>query len=243
MKAKACGEAGIISDTLRYHDTISQAALLDIVEKLNRDKSVHGILVQLPLPKHIDESTIIESIHPDKDVDGFHPVNVGKLVSGVPGGFVPCTPAGVIELLKRSGNLPEGKHVVIVGRSNIVGKPVGLLLLRKLKEGNATVTFCHSRTPDIGKMIREADILIAAVGSPEMIRGDMLKENVVVIDVGVNRVDDASRPKGYRLAGDVHFEEASEIASAITPVPGGVGPMTIAFLLRNTVTACERLIK
>lgn len=241
MKGKACEEAGIVSETLTYPASLSQDELIGIVKSKNDDIKVHGILVQLPLPDHIDENLIIETIAPEKDVDGFHPVSMGKLTQGLIDGFVPATPLGILELLLRSGNPPDGKHVVIVGRSNIVGKPLGLLLLRKGKGGNATVSFCHSRTNDLGAITRTGEILVAAVGSPEMIRGDMVMPGAVVIDVGVNRVEDADHPKGYRLVGDVHFEEASKVAKAITPVPGGVGPMTIALLLKNTLKACRLL--
>ena len=241
MKGKACEEVGIVSETLTYPASLSQDELIGIVKSKNDDIKVHGILVQLPLPDHIDENLIIETIAPEKDVDGFHPVSMGKLTQGLIDGFVPATPLGILELLLRSGNPPDGKHVVIVGRSNIVGKPLGLLLLRKGKGGNATVSFCHSRTNDLGAITRTGEILVAAVGSPEMIRGDMVMPGAVVIDVGVNRVEDADHPKGYRLVGDVHFEEASKVAKAITPVPGGVGPMTIALLLKNTLKACRLL--
>lgn len=240
MKGKACEEVGILSETLTFPDSLTQAELLDVIHDLNDNPEIHGILVQLPLPPHIDENLILETISPDKDVDGFHPINVGKLASGQSDGFVPATPAGVLELLMRTNNPPEGKHVVIVGRSNIVGKPLGLLLLRKQKGGNATVTFCHSRTQNLGSITQKADILVAAIGRPEMIRKEMVKPGAVVIDVGVNRVEDSTRPKGYRLVGDVHFEGVSEVAKAITPVPGGVGPMTIALLLRNTLKASKR---
>jgi len=240
MKGKACEEVGILSGTLTFPDSLTQAELLDVIHDLNDNPEIHGILVQLPLPPHIDENLILETISPDKDVDGFHPINVGKLASGQSDGFVPATPAGVLELLMRTNNPPEGKHVVIVGRSNIVGKPLGLLLLRKQKGGNATVTFCHSRTRNLGSITQKADILVAAIGHAEMIRKEMVKPGAVVIDVGVNRVEDSTRPKGYRLVGDVHFEGVSEVAKAITPVPGGVGPMTIALLLRNTLKASKR---
>ena len=239
MKEKACKEAGISSETLLFPSDLTQGALLDTVRSLNDDKRVHGILVQLPLPSHIDANVILETMSPHKDVDGFHPINMGKLASGSSEGFVPCTPAGVVELLLRSNNPPDGKHVVIVGRSNIVGKPLGLLLLRKAKGGNATVTYCHSKTQDLESVTRTGDILVAAIGSPEMIRKDMVKPGAVVIDVGVNRVDDATQKRGYRLVGDVYFSEVAEIAKAITPVPGGVGPMTIALLLKNTIKACR----
>jgi len=239
MKQKACEKTGISSDTLKFPATMKQGKLIEVIQSLNENPDIHGILVQLPLPSHINESLILEAILPEKDVDGFHPKNVGKLTSGLDDGFIPATPAGIIELLIRSGHTIEGKHAVIVGRSNIVGKPVSLLLLRKTETGNATVTVCHSRTPDIGQITRQADILIAAVGKPEMIRKEMVKPGAVVIDVGVNRVEDSTHPKGYCLKGDVHFREVSEIAEAITPVPGGVGPMTIALLLRNTLKAAK----
>jgi methylenetetrahydrofolate dehydrogenase (NADP+)/methenyltetrahydrofolate cyclohydrolase len=240
-KAKACEKLGISSETKQYPKDFSENELLGLIDGLNANEDVHGILVQLPLPKHIDEKKIIEAIHPDKDVDGFHPVNIGKLAAGNTDGFVPCTPAGIIELLIRSGNSPQGKHVVIVGRSNIVGKPVGLLCLLKGERGDATVTYCHSRTADLASITKQADILIAAVGRPEMIREDMVKPGVVIIDVGTNRVEDSSRPKGYRITGDVHFESVSKVASSISPVPGGVGPMTITMLLKNTIDACKKL--
>ena len=243
MKGKACEEVGISSETLKYPETMGQDELLELVERLNNDSTVHGILVQLPLPKQIDEETIIKSILPKKDVDGLHPVNMGKLTAGDLDGFVPATPLGVVEMMLRSGNPPDGKHVVIVGRSNLVGKPLGLLLLRKAKGGNATVSFCHSRTADLGAITRQGDILVAAVGSPEIIKGDMIKPGAVVIDVGVNRVDDPSKERGYRLVGDVCFEEGKDVAKAITPVPGGVGPMTIAMLLTNVIKACKDSLK
>ncbi len=240
MKEKACTEIGISSETLRVPETVSQSELIGMIDDLNGKQSVNGILVQLPLPSHINENIILERILPDKDVDGFHPVNMGKLAAGIKEGFIPATPAGIVELLMRTGNYPEGKNVVIVGRSNIVGKPVGLLLLHKAKYGNATVTFCHSKTRDLKMITKSADILIAAIGIPEMITKEMIKPGAVVIDVGVNRVEDKSRKKGYRLVGDVKFDEVSKIASAITPVPGGVGPMTITMLLRNTLKACKK---
>jgi methylenetetrahydrofolate dehydrogenase (NADP+)/methenyltetrahydrofolate cyclohydrolase len=239
-KGKACEKAGISSETLIFPDNLKQEELLDVVRKLNVNPDVHGILVQLPLPHQIDENLVIQTIDPSKDVDGFHPINMGKLASGIDNGFVPCTPNGILELLLRSDNPPDGKHVVIVGRSNIVGKPLGLLLLRKRKGGNATVSFCHSRTPDLSSITRTADILIAAVGSPEIIKKDMVKPDVVVIDVGMNRIKDESHPKGSRLVGDVDFSNVSTIAKAITPVPGGVGPMTITLLLKNTYLAAQK---
>ena len=240
-KKKACEKADISAETLMLSKDTQQTELITLIQDLNENPGVHGILVQLPLPSHIDEQVVLETIYPQKDVDGFHPVNVGKLTAGLTDGFVPATPTGIVELLLRSQNPPDGKHVVIVGRSNIVGKPLGLLLLRKAKGGNATVTFCHSRTVNLESITREADILVAAIGYPEMIRKEMVKPGAVVIDVGVNRVEDATRPKGYRLVGDVQFSEVSEVAKAITPVPGGVGPMTIALLLKNTLMACKRM--
>jgi methylenetetrahydrofolate dehydrogenase (NADP+)/methenyltetrahydrofolate cyclohydrolase len=240
-KEKASVAAGMSGETLRLAAATTQHELLAVVDRLNADNSVHGILVQMPLPKHIDPDVIIRRIRPDKDVDGFHPVNVGKLLIGQTDGFVSCTPAGVIEMLVRSGVQTKGVDAVIVGRSNIVGKPMAALLMQARDGGDATVTVCHSRTRDLASHTRRADILIAAIGRAEMITGDMIKPGAVVIDVGMNRVADASHPKGSRLCGDVHFASASQVASKITPVPGGVGPMTIAMLLRNTVRAAEQL--
>lgn len=239
-KEKASREAGMASTTMRLPADTTQADLLALVEQLNQDEAVHGILVQMPLPPHIDPDTVIRHIQPSKDVDGFHPVNVGKLLIGHTDGFVSCTPAGVIELLLRSGVETSGAEVVVVGRSNIVGKPMAALLVQARRGGDATVTICHSRTRDLAAHVRRADILIVAAGRAEMITGDMIKPGAVVIDVGMNSVPDATRAKGSRLCGDVHFESASAVASRITPVPGGVGPMTIAMLLRNTVRAAER---
>jgi methylenetetrahydrofolate dehydrogenase (NADP+)/methenyltetrahydrofolate cyclohydrolase len=236
-KNKACQEAGIHSTTLERPSTISQQELLDDIGRLNRDSAYHGILVQMPLPKHIDPQRVIEAILPEKDVDCFHPFNVGRLTIGMPV-FEPATPAGIMELLKRNDIRPAGKHVVVVGRSNIVGKPLANLLLQKHPDANAVVTVVHSAAAGIARYTRQADILIAAMGKVEFIKRDMVKEGAVVIDVGVNRVD-APTPKGYRLAGDVAFEEVAEIASYITPVPGGVGPMTIAMLLKNTLKAYQ----
>ncbi len=241
-KEKASREAGMAGGTIRLPAATTQAELLSLVEQLNTDASVHGILVQMPLPKHIDPDTVIRHIRPDKDVDGFHPENVGKLLIGHTDGFVSCTPAGVIELLLRSGVDTRGAEVVVIGRSNIVGKPMAALLIQARVGGDATVTICHSRTKDLASHTRRADILIVAAGRAEMITGDMIKPGAVVIDVGMNSVPDASRAKGTRLCGDVHFESASQVASRITPVPGGVGPMTIAMLLRNTVRAAERTL-
>ena len=239
-KEKASKAAGMNGDTIRLPSATSQEELLGLVERLNADPAVHGILVQMPLPKHIDPDTVIRHILPEKDVDGFHPVNVGKLLIGHTDGFVSCTPAGVIELLVRSGVDTRGAEAVIVGRSNIVGKPMAALLVQGRAGGDATVTVCHSRTRDLAFHTKRADILIAAIGRAEMITGDMIKPGAVVIDVGMNTKPDATKAKGTRLCGDVHFDSAVEVASKITPVPGGVGPMTIAMLLRNTVRAAER---
>ncbi|GAB1341188.1 bifunctional 5,10-methylenetetrahydrofolate dehydrogenase/5,10-methenyltetrahydrofolate cyclohydrolase [Gemmatimonas sp.] len=241
-KEKASKAAGMNGDTIRLPAATSQEELLALVEHLNADPAVHGILVQMPLPKHIDPDTVIRHILPEKDVDGFHPVNVGKLLIGHTDGFVSCTPAGVIELLVRSGVDTRGAEAVIVGRSNIVGKPMAALLVQGRAGGDATVTVCHSRTRDLAVHTKRADILIAAIGRAEMITGDMIKPGAVVIDVGMNTKPDATKAKGTRLCGDVHFESAVEVASKITPVPGGVGPMTIAMLLRNTVRAAERTL-
>lgn len=238
MKGKACEEMGFFSITDRMPADTSEKVLFARIQELNDDPKIHGILVQLPLPKQIDETRVLELIKPSKDVDGFHPYNVGKLVIGEET-LKPCTPAGIQELLIRSGNDPKGKHVVVVGRSNIVGKPVANILLQKQSGANAVVTVAHTGAPDLRRYTRDADILIAAMGRAESITGDMLKEGVVVIDVGTNRVDDPSAKKGYRIVGDVHFESASKIAKAITPVPGGVGPMTIAMLMKNTLAAAK----
>ena len=237
MKKKACAEVGITSFGHDLPADISQEELLKIVQDLNADPAVDGILVQLPLPDHIDEEEILGAVSLDKDVDGFHPINIGRLsMKRRDPLFAPCTPKGCIELLDRTGVEIEGKRAVVLGRSNIVGLPVAMLLLHR----NATLTVCHSRTIDLPGVVREAEILIAAVGQPEMVRGDWVKPGVVVIDVGVNAVDDPTREKGYRLVGDVAFDEVKEVAAAITPVPGGVGPMTIAMLLRNTLTSAQR---
>jgi methylenetetrahydrofolate dehydrogenase (NADP+)/methenyltetrahydrofolate cyclohydrolase len=240
-KGKACEEAGMRGETIRLPADTSEAQLLEQVDALNADPRVHGILVQMPLPKHMSADKVIRRIRPEKDVDGFHPVNVGKLSIGERDGFVPCTPAGAIELLVRSGVETRGKDAVIVGRSNIVGKPMAALLLQDAPGGNATVTVCHSRTADLAAHTRRADILIAAIGKPEMITGDMIKPGAVVIDVGINRVNDSTSPKGYRIVGDVAFASARQVASRITPVPGGVGPMTIAMLMKNTVRAAAQI--
>jgi methylenetetrahydrofolate dehydrogenase (NADP+)/methenyltetrahydrofolate cyclohydrolase len=240
-KGKACEEAGMRGETIRLPADTSEAQLLEQVDALNADPRVHGILVQMPLPKHMSADKVIRRIRPEKDVDGFHPVNVGKLSIGERDGFVPCTPAGAIELLVRSGVETRGKDAVIVGRSNIVGKPMAALLLQDAPGGNATVTVCHSRTADLAAHTRRADILIAAIGKSEMITGDMIKPGAVVIDVGINRVNDSTSPKGYRIVGDVAFASARQVASLITPVPGGVGPMTIAMLMKNTVRAAAQI--
>ena len=240
-KGKACEEAGMRGETIRLPADTSEAQLLEQVDALNADPRVHGILVQMPLPRHMSADKVIRRIRPEKDVDGFHPVNVGKLSIGERDGFVPCTPAGAIELLVRSGVETRGKDAVVVGRSNIVGKPMAALLMQDAPGGNATVTICHSRTADLAAHTRRADILVAAIGKPEMITGDMIKPGAVVIDVGINRVNDPSSPKGYRLVGDVAFESARRVASLITPVPGGVGPMTIAMLMKNTVRAAAQI--
>jgi len=237
MKKKACAEAGITSFGHDLSEDVSQDDLLKVVQDLNANPDVHGILVQLPLPDHIDAETILSAVSLEKDVDGFHPINIGRLsMKQREPLFVPCTPKGCIELLDRTGVEIGGKRAVVLGRSNIVGLPVAMLLLHR----NATLTICHSRTQDLPGVVREADILIAAVGRAEMVRGDWIKPGAVVIDVGVNAVDDPSRERGYRLVGDVAFDEAKEVAAAITPVPGGVGPMTIAMLLRNTTDGAKR---
>ena len=239
-KNKATTEAGIFSRQITLPKDTPEEELLGVVAGLNADPEIHGILVQLPLPDPIAQTNVLSAIDPVKDVDGFHPVNVGRLASGDPDVLAPCTPSGVTEMLLRSGNDPAGKHAVVVGRSNLVGRPMAALLLRKAPGGNATVTVAHTRTPDLGAVTREADVLIVAIGQPDLIRGDMVKPGAVVIDVGVNRVDDNTRESGYRLTGDVAYDEVKEIASAISPVPGGVGPMTIAMLLSNTVEAAVR---
>lgn len=241
MKNRAAAEAGIHSRQITLSAEITEEELLALIAELNADPAIHGILVQLPLPRRIDESKVLLAIDPGKDVDGFHPVNVGRLATGDPDVLAPCTPRGVIEMLLRSGVDPSGKHVVVVGRSNIVGKPMALLLLRRAPGGNATVSVAHSRTADLGALTRTADVLVVAVGRPNTVTREMVKPGVTVIDVGTNRVDDPTRERGYRVVGDIDFEGVSEVAAAITPVPGGVGPMTIAMLLANTVEAAVRL--
>ena len=243
MKGKACDEAGLYHETIRLEPETSEAELLDVIERLNADPKIHGILVQLPLPKHMDAQRVLRGVSVAKDVDGFHPENVGKVSIGDPTGFRPATPYGVQQLLVKSGIETKGRHAVIVGRSNIVGRPMAALLLQDGPGGNATVTVVHSRTRDVKSVTRLADILIVAIGKPEFVTGDMIKPGAVVIDVGVNRVEDPSTKKGYRLVGDVQFAEAKEVAGAITPVPGGVGPMTITMLLYNTVQAARQWAK
>jgi len=240
QKEKACNKLGIYSARTDLPADTSEADLLDLVKKLNDDPKIHGILCQLPLPKHIDATRVIYAIDPDKDVDCFHPVNVGKLMIGK-GRFLPCTPNGIMELLKRYDVATEGKHVVVVGRSNIVGKPIANLMLQRSPGGNATVTLCHTGTKDLAAFTKMADILIVAVGQPKTITADMVKEGVVVIDVGVNRIGKTPEGKGI-LAGDVDFDSVQEKAAAITPVPGGVGPMTITMLMKNTVEAAKATI-
>jgi len=238
-KERSCQEMGIYSDDNRLPANTSQKDLISLVKRMNADAKIHGILVQLPLPKGLNETEVLTTIDPDKDVDGFHPTNVGRMVVGAKA-FLPCTPHGVIQLLLRSGVKIEGANVVIVGRSNIVGKPLANMLIQKSATANATVTVCHTRTKDIAFHTRQADIVIAAVGKPKTITADMVKDGVVVIDVGVNRIKDATKKSGYRLVGDVDFEAVKEKASLITPVPGGVGPMTITMLLYNTVESAKR---
>ena len=238
-KNKACHKIGIYSEQHNFPADITEAELLDLVQTLNSDPKIDGILVQLPLPEHINESRVLNAILPTKDVDGFHPVNVGKLFIGEQG-FKPCTPYGVQKMLTYSGIKTEGAHVVVLGRSNIVGKPVAGILIQKEKEANATVTICHSRTHDLPAVTRQADILIAAIGIPEFVKENMVKPGAVVIDVGINRVDDPDSEKGYRITGDVDFESVSAKCRAISPVPGGVGPMTITMLLYNTVQSARQ---
>ena len=237
-KGRACEEVGIRSETIRLPGQVAQEDLLGKVREINDDPSVHGILVQLPLPPHLDERAIILALDPDKDVDGLHPVNMGRLMQGEPV-FVPCTPGGIQQLLLRSGNSPEGKHLVVCGRSDIVGKPIAMLMMQKREGANATVTVCHTGTRDLPEVTRTADILVAAMGRARAVTADMVREGAVVIDVGINRVEDSTRQRGYRMEGDVDFQGVSEKAAAITPVPGGVGPMTVAMLLLNTLKAAR----
>jgi methylenetetrahydrofolate dehydrogenase (NADP+)/methenyltetrahydrofolate cyclohydrolase len=235
-KGKACNEIGMNSKIERLPESIDEKVLLDLIQQYNDDDNFHGILVQLPLPKHIDEEKVIQQISPKKDVDGFHPLNVGNLMIGK-STFFPCTPNGIVELLKKYKIPTSGKHVVVVGRSNIVGKPVANMLVQKKEGANAVVTICHSAASDLSHFTKQADILIAAIGKANFITADMIKEGAVIIDVGINRIDDSSSPKGYKIVGDVDFDSVAEKSSFITPVPGGVGPMTIAMLLQNTFLA------
>ena len=237
-KERAAGEVEMLAEVTKLPADTTQDELLRVLKKLNAADRIHGIIVQLPLPAHIDEPTVIEAIDQRKDVDGLHPANIGRLVAGRPR-FVPATPAGIQQLLLRSGHDPEGKHVVVCGRSNIVGKPVSNLLMQRASGSNATVTVCHTRTRDMAGITRQADILIAAIGQPQFVKADMVKDGVVVVDVGINRIDAPERKRGYRLVGDVDFGPVSEKAAAITPVPGGVGPMTIAMLLSSTLKAAR----
>jgi methylenetetrahydrofolate dehydrogenase (NADP+)/methenyltetrahydrofolate cyclohydrolase len=239
-KEKACAEAGMASREIRLPEGTDAKELVDTIRSLNSDHSIHGILVQLPLPKHISEKEVIDAISPDKDVDGFTPVNVGRMMIGEKC-FLPCTPHGIIKLIEFAGMDIAGKHAVVIGRSNIVGKPVAALLARR--ETNATVTLCHTGTPDVAHFTRDADIVVVAAGRPNTLTGDMLKDGAVVIDVGVNRIPDPTKPKGFRLVGDADFESCSKVAGAITPVPGGVGPMTITMLLWNTLESARRVAK
>ncbi len=238
-KEKACAEAGMYSREIRLPADTPEAVVIDTVKALNDDPAIHGILVQLPLPKGIREKKVIDTIAAEKDVDGFTPVNVGKMLIGEDC-FLPCTPHGIVKLIEVTGMDIQGKHAVVIGRSNIVGKPVAVLLSRKGKNANATVTLCHTGTPDVSVYTKTADIVVVAAGRPDTLTGDMLKPGAVVIDVGVNRVPDATKPKGYRLCGDADFDSCAQVASAITPVPGGVGPMTITMLLWNTLESAGR---
>jgi methylenetetrahydrofolate dehydrogenase (NADP+)/methenyltetrahydrofolate cyclohydrolase len=240
MKGKACEEAGLYHETIERPSETTEAELLALIDRLNADPRIHGILVQLPLPKQIDLPRVLHHVDPRKDVDGFHPENVGKVAMGDPTGFRPATPYGVQQLLIKSGVETKGAHAVVVGRSNLVGRPMAALLLQDGPGGNATVTVCHSRTRDIGAVTRIADILIVAIGKPEFVTGPMVKRGAVVIDVGTTRIDDPAAKRGYRIVGDVKFAEARAVASRITPVPGGVGPMTITMLLYNTVQAARQ---
>jgi methylenetetrahydrofolate dehydrogenase (NADP+)/methenyltetrahydrofolate cyclohydrolase len=240
-KEKACQRAGMLSSVYRLPEQTSEKELLEMVRFLNEDDAIHGFIVQLPLPEHIDEKKIIEAIAPEKDVDGFHPVNAGRMMQGQPA-FLPATPLGIMQLLERSKIETQGRHCVVLGRSNIVGTPVSVLMSRKATPGNATVTICHSQTRNLEAITKQADILIAAIGKQEFVTADMVKPDATVIDVGIHRVADATREKGYRIVGDVDFENVSKKAGAITPVPGGVGPMTIAMLMLNTLKAAKKEI-
>jgi len=239
-KGKACEEAGMHSETIRMPAETTEEELLAVIDRLNADPAIHGMLVQLPLPPHLNSETVLRRINPAKDVDGFHPVNVGKLVLGDPTAFKPATPYGVQEMLLRCGIETKGAHAVVVGRSNIVGRPMANLLIQDAPAGNATVTVCHSRSRDLPAITRSADLLVVAIGKPNFVTAEMVKPGAVVIDVGINRVDDPTAPKGYRIVGDVDFGPVKEVAGAITPVPGGVGQMTIALLLKNTLQAARQ---
>jgi len=237
-KVKACELVGFDSTLIDLPEETTEERLLQEIENLNNNKDIDGFIVQLPLPKHIDEQKVLMAVNPDKDVDGFHPTNVGKMTLDLPS-FLPATPFGILELLERYNVETSGKNVVVIGRSHIVGRPMSILMSQKRKAGNATVTVAHSRTKNLKELTLQADIIIAALGIAEFLTGDMVKQDAVIVDVGITRVDDISKKRGYRLAGDVHFESVSKKASFITPVPGGVGPMTIAMLLKNTLLACE----
>ena len=237
-KVLACERVGFESTLLRYEDTITEAELLAKVAELNEDERIDGFIVQLPLPRHIDTNKVIEAVRPEKDVDGFHPMNIGRMVAGLPA-LLPATPSGIVELLRRYELPTDGKHCVVIGRSNIVGTPVSILLAKNLEPGNCTVTLCHSRTQNLADITRNADILVAALGRPEFVTAEMVKPGAVVIDVGTTRVEDASKKSGWALKGDVNFAEVAPLTSYITPVPGGVGPMTIAMLLLNTLRAAK----
>ena len=238
-KVKACEKVGFESTLITLSEEITEDGLLGEIEKLNNNAAIDGFIVQLPLPKHIDEQKVIMAVHPDKDVDGFHPTNVGKLALNLPT-FISATPYGILELLDRYNVETSGKHVVVLGRSHIVGSPMSILLSQKRKVGNATVTMCHSRTKNLQEITLQADIVVAAIGIPEFLKADMIKDNVTVIDVGITRLEDNTKKSGFRLVGDVDFDEVSKKCEYITPVPGGVGPMTIAMLLKNTLLACQR---
>lgn len=238
-KIKTCAEVGFRSSLIRFEDNVSEAELLETIQKLNEDNDVTGFIVQLPLPKHIDEQRVIEAVDPKKDVDGFHPINVGRMSIGLPC-FVSATPKGIVELLRRNDIDTRGKHCVVLGRSNIVGKPMASLLLHKGNPGDCTITVCHSRTPNIKEHCLQADIIVAALGVPGFVKADMVKPGAVIVDVGTTRVEDASKKAGWRLAGDVCFDEVAPLSSAITPVPGGVGPMTIVSLMLNTLQAAKQ---
>ena len=242
-KEKTANEVGILSQLKVFPVEMSQEDLLGEIDKLNSDPEVHGILVQAPLPEHMDERTVFNRVHPSKDVDGFNATNLGKLCQEQEDAFISCTPAGIVEIIKRTGIETDGKHVVVLGRSLIVGKPAGMLFLRKGFPGNATVTFCHSRTANLKDFVKQADLIIAAIGKPLFVQADMVKEGAVIIDVGINRISDETKKSGYRLVGDVDFEKVAPKTSYITPVPGGVGPMTVAMLMSNTVKAFEQARK